>query len=139
VRQLAVLQAFRSAQIAMSKLLVVDDSRFQVEALKQALEGKGFEVSMAQDAMQAGIAIRRSAPDAVILDINIPGGSGIEVLKRIQSSGRNRRMPVIVITGNEDPQIKAQALKLGAREFLIKPVDVDSLAKALSSLLTVSS
>ena len=70
----------------MPKILVADDSRFQVTLLTKALQEKGFEVVAAQDAMQAGMVALRSAPDAIVLDINMPGGSGIEVLKRLRQS-----------------------------------------------------
>jgi len=63
-------------------ILVADDSRFQVALLTKALREKGFEVVAAQDAMQAGMVALRTAPDAIVLDINMPGCSGIEVLKR---------------------------------------------------------
>jgi two-component system response regulator PrrA len=60
----------------MFRILVADDSHFQIALLTKALQEKGFEVVVAQDACQAGMAARRTAPDAIVLDINMPGGSG---------------------------------------------------------------
>lgn len=90
----------------MPKILVADDSRFQVELLRRGLQGKDFEVVVAQDALQAVMIALRTAPDATVLDINMPGGSGIEVLKRLRRSTKTRGIPVVVVSGNEDADIQ---------------------------------
>jgi twitching motility two-component system response regulator PilH len=83
----------------MAKVLIADDSRVQVFLVKTALEQKGFQVIVAMDAMQAGMTALRNAPDAIILDINMPGGSGLEVLKRLRMSTKTQLIPVIVVAG----------------------------------------
>jgi CheY-like chemotaxis protein len=118
----------------MPKILVADDSPVQVELFRSALEAKGFEVVVAKDALQAGIAARRFAPDAIILDINMPGGSGIEVLKRLKSAEKTSQIPVVVVTGNGKPDIQRDAIKLGAVDFFVKPVDLEKLTKLLADL-----
>lgn len=119
----------------MSKILVADDSRFQVVLLTQALQEKGFEVVAAQDAMQAGMVALRTAPDVIVLDINMPGGSGIEVLKRLRRSTRTKSIPVVVVSGSNDLDVRQVAMELGVVDFLPKPVDLDQLCRVLSSLL----
>lgn len=118
----------------MPKILVADDSPVQIALLRTALEEKGFEVLVAKDALQAGIAARRFAPDAIILDINMPGGSGLEVLKRLKNAEKTSHIPVVVVTGNDKAETQREAIKLGAVEFLLKPVDVEKLAKLLADL-----
>lgn len=122
----------------MSKILVADDSRFQVALLTKALQEKGFEVVAAQDAMQAGMVALRTAPDAIVLDINMPGGSGIEVLKRLKRSTKTQLIPVVVVSGSDDSDVRQIAMELGVAEFLIKPVDLDQLCATLSGLLPVT-
>jgi len=119
--------------------LVVDDSKFQVQVLKRALEEKNFEVLAALDAAQAGIFARQHVPQAIVLDINMPGGSGIDVLKRLKHSIKTQNIPVIVVSGNEDLDIKNVALQLGAKLFLTKPVDTEQLCSAIARLLTPAS
>lgn len=119
----------------MSKILVADDSRFQVVLLTQALRERGFEVVAAQDAMQAGMVALRTAPDVIVLDINMPGGSGIEVLKRLRRSTKTKNIPVVVVSGSNDSDVRQVAIELGVVDFLPKPVDLDQLCKVLSSLL----
>ena len=122
----------------MSKILVADDSRFQVALLTKALQEKGFEVVVAQDAMQAGMVALRTAPDAIVLDINMPGGSGIEVLKRLKRSTKTQRIPVVVVSGSDDSDVRQIAMELGVTAFLTKPVDLDQLCTTLSGLLLIA-
>lgn len=122
----------------MSKILVADDSRFQVALLTKALQEKGFEVVAAQDALQAGMVALRTAPDAIVLDINMPGGSGIEVLKRLKRSTKTQRIPVVVVSGSDDSDVRQIAMELGVADFLTKPVDLDQLCTTLSGLLLIA-
>ena len=120
----------------MPRILIADDSRVQVHLLTTALQEKGFEVVVAMDAMQAGMAALRSAPDAIVLDINMPGGSGIEVLKRLRRSTKTQHIPVLVVSGCCDEDVQQVALELGVCVFLPKPVDTDHLCKSLTELLS---
>ncbi len=122
----------------MSKILVADDSRFQVALLTSALQKNGFEVVSAEDAVHAGMVALRTAPDAIVLDINMPGGSGIEVLKRLKRSTKTQRIPVVVVSGSDDSQVRQIAMELGAVDFLAKPVDLDQLCRTLSGLLLIA-
>jgi CheY-like chemotaxis protein len=121
----------------MSKILVADDSRFQVALLTKALQEKGFEVVATQDALHASMVALRTVPDAIVLDINMPGGSGIEVLRRLRRSTKTQHIPVVVVSGSDDSGVRQAAMDLGAADFLIKPVDLDQLCKTLSSLLPI--
>jgi two-component system, OmpR family, response regulator len=89
----------------MAKILIADDSRFQVQLLATALKQKGHEITVAQDTVQAGMLALRFLPDVMILDINMPGGSGVEVLKRLRRSTRTQDILVIVVSGNCDADI----------------------------------
>lgn len=119
----------------MPKILVADDSRFQIALLTPCLQNKGFEVVVAQDACQAGMFALRTAPDAIVLDINMPGGSGIDVLRRLRRSVKTQGIPVVVVTGSFDSEMRNAAAELGVVDFLTKPVDVDQLCEVLSQLL----
>lgn len=122
----------------MSRILVADDSRFQNALLSAALREKGFEVVVAEDALQAGMLALRTAPDAIVLDINMPGGSGIEVLKRLRRSIKTRSIPVVIVSGSNDSDVRQVAMELGVADFLPKPVNLDQLGRALSDLLSAN-
>ncbi len=119
----------------MPKVLIADDSRFQVQLMATHLTPKGFTVVSAADALQTWMTALREKPDAILLDINMPGGTGIEVLKRLRMSAKTQHIPVIVVSGNSEATIEQAARELGACEFLHKPVDVDALEKKLIQLV----
>ncbi len=116
------------------KILVADDSRFQLELFRTTLEEKGFEVTVAQDALQAGMFALRTLPDAIILDLSMPGGSGIQVLQRLKCSTKTKLIPVVIATASDDPALQQVAASLGATQFFHKPVDLELLAKTLADV-----
>jgi CheY-like chemotaxis protein len=85
----------------MPKVLIADDSRFQRQMLASFLLPKKFEIIFAVDALQTWMMALRLTPDRILLDINMPGGTGIEVLKRLRVSSKTQQIPVIVVSGDE--------------------------------------
>lgn len=118
------------------KILVADDDRVTLETLAAQLRGAGFQVIMAMDAMQAFMAAQRSTPNAVLLDIQMPGGTGLDTLKRLRSSTKTQAIPVIAMSALKDPELGKRALALGAIEFFPKPVDFERLRSTLNRLVT---
>ena len=121
----------------MRKVLIADDSRFQRQTLASFLLPKKFEVVFAVDAMQTFMVALRSAPDLILLDINMPGGTGIEVLKRLRGSSKTQQIPVIVVSGEEKFTIETTARELGAVDFLHKPVNQQQLIDSVSRVLAI--
>jgi CheY-like chemotaxis protein len=119
----------------MARILIADDSRFQVQVLASWLTPMGVEVIFAADALQTWMSALRSNPDVILLDINMPGGTGIEVLKRLRMSNKTQHIPVIVVSGEKNPTTEAKARSLGAAEFLHKPVDQDQLLLSVNRAL----
>ncbi len=119
----------------MHKILIADDSRFQVQMLSGWLTESGFAVVTSFDALQAWMAALRAAPDAIILDINMPGGSGIEVLKRLRMSTKTQQIPVVVVSGDSKVEVEQAARDLGVSEFLHKPVEREQLCNTLARVL----
>lgn len=118
------------------KILVADDDRVTLETLGAQLRGAGFQVITAMDAMQAFMAAQRGAPDALVLDIQMPGGTGLDTLKRLRASSKTQAIPVIAISALKDPETSKRALSLGAVEFFPKPIDFERLREALNRLVT---
>jgi CheY-like chemotaxis protein len=117
----------------MAKILVADDSRFQVQLLSSYLTAGGHHVITALDALQASMTALRELPDVIVLDINMPGGTGFEVLKRLQRSSKTCHIPVIIVSGNEmDPD---NVKRIGASRFLHKPVSADLLCNTINQVL----
>jgi len=116
----------------MPKILIADDSVFQRQLLASFLSPSDFEPVFAGDALQAWMAALRSAPQVILLDINMPGGTGLEVLKRLRMSTKTQHIPVIVVSSEEDPATESMARSLGAVAFLHKPVQQEQLCAAVN-------
>jgi DNA-binding response OmpR family regulator len=118
------------------KILIADDSKVQLHLLSTYLADKGLTVVTVVDALQAWTAALRERPDAIVLDINMPAGSGNEVLKKLRMSIKTRQIPVVVVTGATEVAVEQTMRDLGAAEFLKKPVDLDQLYAVLVSLMS---
>jgi CheY-like chemotaxis protein len=116
------------------KILIADDSRLYVHLISQWLQGRGFEVVVASDAIQAFVMATQHRPDAVILDISMPGGSGIDVLKKLKLSTKTRHIPVLVVTGNAGNEMRSLVKRLGAADLLEKPLDCAEFCTILTCL-----
>jgi two-component system cell cycle response regulator len=119
----------------MAKVLIADDSRVHVQLLTGWLQDLGLEVVATFDALQAWVTAIRTQPNMIILDINMPGGSGIDVLRRLKSSTKTQHIPVLVISGNAGPETRDLVKRLGAAELLEKPLNCDALCAIVSHLV----
>jgi DNA-binding response OmpR family regulator len=122
----------------MMKILVADDDPLIVQLLRTGLRGQGWNVLVAADAMQVGMFAMNQSPDAIVLDINMPGGTGVAALKRLKQSVKTSQIPVIVLSGTTDPEIPDTVRAMGAEAFLPKPVDLDEVIRLLCELLGVA-
>jgi DNA-binding response OmpR family regulator len=120
------------------KILLADDDRLQTHMIAGRLKAKGHKVIVAHDAIQAWMTAIQNLPDAIVLDIQMPGGTGVAVLKQLKTSTKTSQIPIIVLSGSMEPKIAAEMVKgLGADEFLTKPVDLNLLFSSLSRLLGI--
>lgn len=109
----------------MGTVLVVDDDRAVLHLAGKALGQAGHAVLTAPDATQGLAAVRSARPDVVLLDIILPGETGLSVFRRIQAV--DRRLPVIFITAGAGSETAIEAMQLGAYDYVAKPLDVAAL------------
>ena len=121
--------------MAKDTIVVADDDRVIVALVADALRKAGFNVFPAFDSMQAMLGARQHNPKAIILDVGMPGGSGMDVLKKLKAMNKLSQIPIIVLTGATDPAIRDQAMAAGAEDFLTKPVDLAALMAAVRRAL----
>ena len=119
---------------AGKRVLVVDDNRDAAETMAMLLDALGYVPSIAHDGLAGVEAVKSGAPDLVLLDIGLPGISGIEVARRIRTEVKNPP-PLIAITGYGQPGDLAASFQAGFYDHLTKPVDVDKLVALLDRLL----
>jgi two-component system, OmpR family, response regulator MprA len=115
------------------RLLVVDDDRAVRDALRRALTLCGYEVEVAEDGEQALELVARALPDAVVLDVAMPGIDGLEVCRRLRRLGN--RVPILMLTAREAVADRIDGLDVGADDYMVKPFDVDELKARLRALL----
>ncbi len=117
------------------RILLVDDDAEIIEALRYALEAKGYEILVARDGNQGLAMAEREDPDLVILDMMMPKRSGFLVLERLR---RTRPVPlrIIMVTANEGSRHKAYAEMLGVDDYIRKPFAMDRLLDSVNRLLS---
>jgi DNA-binding NtrC family response regulator len=115
------------------KVLIVDDEAELRSATSEFLAQRGFEVTEAASCKDAIYEFRRNKPDAVILDYSLPDGTAIDVLRQLHSI--DSTVPTIILTGHGSIDLAVAAIKLGAEQFLTKPVELSALAVVLERAL----
>jgi DNA-binding response OmpR family regulator len=118
-------------------ILIAEDDRVLNRVLQQHFEKRGIKTRGAFDAMQAWSMIMASEPSLVILDVQMPGGTGHEVLKRLKQVPKTSHIPVVVVTGLDDPNLSFVVKEHGADAFFTKPLDMDKLDREVSRLLGI--
>ncbi len=123
------------AQPAGPTILVADDDKVMAQLVSGRLAKAGYRVVVGYDAMQTTILAMQLHPAAILLDLNMPGGTGVEVLKRLKSSSKTSLIPVLVLSGSVEVTDEQTVLDLGADRFFSKPPDFDKIQACLSELL----
>jgi two-component system, OmpR family, response regulator MprA len=115
------------------RILVVDDERPLRDVLRRALTLAGYEVRLAEDGLEGLAEADNGAPDAVVLDIGMPGIDGLEVCRRLRVGGN--RVPILMLTARDAVADRIDGLDAGADDYLVKPFDVDELKARLRALV----
>ena len=112
-------------------VLIVEDDETALDALAVLVRARGLSARKARSLKEARSKIRRSQPDVVLTDLALPDGEGTELLEELEAVSDTE---VVVVTGNATVDNAVQALRLGAADYLVKPIDRDRLDALLSSL-----
>jgi len=121
------------AIVKRGKVLVIDDEPSIVELFTDYLSGQGFDVIAAGGGEEGLDRLRLDSPELILLDMRMPGLDGLETLKRIRKV--NVRVPVLMVSGNDDIAAAKEAIALGAFDYTLKPVDFNYLGRALDKML----
>ena len=117
----------------MSALLLIDDDIELCELLVNWLTQEGFQVSACHDGHSARRALASQTPDAVVLDVMLPDGSGLELLKQLRND--HPELPVLMLSARGEPLDRILGLELGADDYLAKPCDPRELTARLRAVL----
>lgn len=113
-------------------ILAVDDSRTIRDMLRLALEAEGITLHLAQDGVEGlDLLAEAPAPDAIISDINMPRLDGFGFIEAVRRQERFRATPILVLTTEAAPELRARARAAGATGWIVKPFDAPKLLRAL--------
>jgi len=118
-------------------ILVVDDEAVNRELLKAILEEAGYEVAQSDNGVSALAQATSAPPDLILLDLRMPGLSGLEVCEQLKRDPATQAVPVIVVTAHGEVTHKEAALTRGADDFVTKPVNAGDLRARVSAMLKV--
>lgn len=120
----------------MPSLLVIDDEDSILHAFRRAFQGGDITLHTAASGKDGLQAVKKHEPDVVILDINLPDISGLDVFRKIHAE--DARVPVIFITGHGTTETAIEAMKLGAFDYLLKPLELDPLEAVVNRAFEIS-
>jgi FixJ family two-component response regulator len=128
------MNADHDAQFPEKKchIAVVDDEPEVCKSLRRLLRSVGFDVSTFPSGQDFLHSLRQQRPDCLVLDLHLPGLTGLDVQHHLVATGMS--FPVVVITGRDEPGLKERVLATGAAAFLLKPVDETELLGAIRNL-----
>jgi putative two-component system response regulator len=117
----------------MNRVLIVDDEISIRELLRKFLEAKGYECARAANAAEARDRMEEQDFEVILCDINMPGGSGLEVIREIIQKGKDTAP--IMVTGVDDPLVVNKAFQIGAFDYITKPLDLNRVLISVTNAL----
>ena len=128
--------AQNGSQRTPGNILIVDDEPANVAIVRKYLERAGYySFQSTTDSTVAFSLIKATRPDVILLDINMPEITGIDILRMVRSTPATKLLPVLILTANAEHEVKLECLELGATDFLIKPVDPMELVPRVRNAL----
>jgi CheY-like chemotaxis protein len=118
-------------------ILVVEDNELNLELVEFLLEEQGYEVRAARDAAAARTELQRQVPDLVLMDMDLPGTSGLELTAEIRSDKRLADVPVVALTAHAMRGDRERFLAGGCDDYLAKPIDASLFGQQVRELLAL--
>ena len=119
----------------MARILIVDDSPTEMYKFTSILEKHGHQVFKAENGADGVALARQEKPDAVLMDIVMPGLNGFQATRQLSKDDSTRHIPVIMITTKDQETDKVWGTRQGARDYLTKPVTEETLINTLNTVL----
>jgi DNA-binding response OmpR family regulator len=117
------------------KILVVDDNKATANSLAELLQMLGHQVRVAYGPRGALHQFYSGIPDLLFLDLNMPIVNGLDICRYLRSQSATAKMPIIVISANEEQSYKDAASRAGANYYIVKPAMLDDLEKAIENVM----
>jgi len=115
-------------------ILVVEDNQLDRTRLQNLLSAAGYQVAVAENGEQAIASVKRSKPDAILMDVNMPGMDGFAATRALQSDSGTKGIPVVLVTAKDQKADKAWGQMLGARGYITKPYTDEQMLTQVRAL-----
>jgi len=119
----------------MAKILVVDDSPTEVHVLQTILEKHGHDVIVATSGEEGIETAKQNMPDMVLMDVVMPGMNGFQATRQLANQTETSAIPVIIITTKDQETDKVWAMRQGAKDYIVKPVQEKALIEHVNMAL----
>lgn len=119
----------------MAKILIVDDSPTEVHVLQTMLEKNGHEVVVAKSGEEGIDVAKQVMPDLVLMDVVMPGMNGFQATRQLSKQEATASIPVIIVTTKDQETDKVWAMRQGARDYIVKPVQEKALIEHVNMIL----
>jgi twitching motility two-component system response regulator PilH len=120
--------------MSVKKVLIVDDSPTERYFLMELLTRNGFTVSSAENAEEALIKVKTSAPDLILMDVVMPGQNGFQLTRSLSRDPATQNIPIIMCTSKSQQTDRIWGLRQGARDYIVKPVKPEELLEKIAAL-----
>jgi two-component system, cell cycle response regulator DivK len=121
--------------LAMKKILLIEDNELNRDMLSRRLQKRGYEVVMAADG-ETGVAMAQAAaPGLILMDVSLPGIDGWEATRRLRAAPETRHIPIVALTAYTTSGDREKALAAGCDDFDTKPIDLPRLLGKIETLL----
>jgi DNA-binding response OmpR family regulator len=117
------------------RLLLIDDDKRLTQMVGDYLRSHGYEVRSAETLQQGRAALAADPPDALVLDLMLPDGDGLDLTRELRADARTRRLPLLMLTARGEPMDRILGLELGADDYLPKPFEPRELLARVKALL----
>ena len=118
----------------MARILIVDDSPTEMYKLTAMLEKNGHQVLKAENGADGVALARQEMPDVVLMDVVMPGLNGFQATRQLTKDPETGHIPVIIVTTKDQETDKVWGRRQGARDYLTKPIDEDTLLKTIAAV-----
>jgi two-component system cell cycle response regulator DivK len=118
------------------RILIVEDNKTDVRLLKDILETRGYNILQTRDGLEAIELAVVNLPDLILMDIQLPDMSGLEVTRRLRGDDRSRRIPIIAVTAFAMAWHEREALDSGCDAYVSKPISIFSFLRTVESFLS---
>ena len=122
----------------IQKILVVDDSKTELHHLSELLSKRGFAVRTAENGEEALRRLSEDKPDLILMDVVMPGLNGFHATREIARDPATRDIPIIICSSKQQETDRIWGLRQGAREYLVKPLDPETLLQKIAALSRTS-